>query len=66
MPEPMIRCPVCDGTTPASWRHGFGADQVYVCRECGEPIGEGRLKVMPFATRCVACQASLETMHRAA
>ena len=37
-----------------------------VCRECGEPIAEGRLKVMPFATRCVACQASLETMHRAA
>ena len=37
-----------------------------VCHECGEAIAEGRLKVMPFATRCVACQASLETMRRAA
>ena len=37
-----------------------------VCRECGEPIAEGRLKVMPFATCCVACQTSLETMRRAA
>ena len=37
-----------------------------VCRECGEAIAEGRLKVMPFATRCVACQASLETTRRAA
>ena len=37
-----------------------------VCRECGEAIAEGRLKVMPFATRCVACQASLEAERRAA
>jgi DnaK suppressor protein len=37
-----------------------------VCRECGEPIAAGRLKVMPFATRCVACQASLEAERRAA
>jgi len=37
-----------------------------VCRECGEAIGPARLKVMPFATRCVACQASLETARRAA
>jgi len=31
----MIRCPVCRETTPASWRYGFDADQVYVCRQCG-------------------------------
>ncbi len=31
-----------------------------VCRECGEPIAKARLKVMPFATRCVACQARAE------
>jgi len=37
-----------------------------VCRECGEAIAPARLKVLPFATRCVACQASLETARRAA
>jgi len=37
-----------------------------VCRDCGEPIGPARLRVMPFATRCVACQAQLETVRRAA
>jgi hypothetical protein len=38
MTEPMIRCPVCRGLTPVSWRYGFGAEQVYVCRECGESV----------------------------
>jgi DnaK suppressor protein len=37
-----------------------------ICRECGEPIAKSRLKVMPFATRCVACQAQLEGLGRAA
>jgi RNA polymerase-binding protein DksA len=37
-----------------------------VCRDCGETIAEARLKVMPFAVRCVACQASLEVARRAA
>jgi len=31
-----------------------------ICRECGEPIAKARLKILPFATRCVACQARLE------
>jgi hypothetical protein len=38
MSEPMIRCPFRGGTTPGSWRYGFGAEQVYVCRECGESV----------------------------
>jgi RNA polymerase-binding protein DksA len=37
-----------------------------ICRECGEAIAKARLKVMPFATRCVACQAKLEGLERAA
>ena len=37
-----------------------------VCRECDEAIAPARLKVLPFATRCVACQASLESTRRAA
>ena len=37
-----------------------------ICRECGEPIAKARLKVMPFATRCVACQAEQEGIRRAA
>lgn len=36
------------------------------CRDCEEPISEKRLKVMPFATRCVACQAREEDVRRAA
>jgi RNA polymerase-binding transcription factor DksA len=32
------------------------ADGSYgLCEGCGEPIGEGRLKVLPQATRCVNC-----------
>lgn len=37
-----------------------------VCRECGDPIARARLRVLPFATRCVACQARLEGLERAA
>ena len=37
-----------------------------ICRDCGAPIPEGRLRVMPFATRCVACQAQIEGLRRAA
>jgi DnaK suppressor protein len=37
-----------------------------ICRECGESIAKARLKVMPFATRCVACQARVEGLGRAA
>jgi RNA polymerase-binding transcription factor DksA len=37
-----------------------------ICRECQEPIAKSRLKVMPLATRCVACQAQLEGLGRAA
>ena len=31
-----------------------------ICRECGEEIAKARLKILPFATRCVACQGRLE------
>jgi DnaK suppressor protein len=31
-----------------------------VCEECGDEIGPGRLKVMPLARSCVACQSRLE------
>jgi DnaK suppressor protein len=37
-----------------------------VCRECGEPIAAARLKVLPFATRCVKCQANQEASRNAA
>lgn len=36
-------------------------DGVYgECAGCGEDIGEERLKTMPYATRCVKCQAAGE------
>lgn len=37
-----------------------------ICRECGEEIAQARLRVMPFAIRCVRCQASQEGFRRAA
>jgi DnaK suppressor protein len=38
-----------------------------ICEECEEPISKARLKAMPFATRCVNCQAKAEQgLRRAA
>ena len=34
-----------------------------VCEECGEEIGEKRLKVLPFARYCRDCQESFEAVH---
>jgi DnaK suppressor protein len=36
------------------------------CAECEEPIAPKRLKAMPFATRCVECQARSERLERVA
>lgn len=30
------------------------------CRECGEPIEEGRLLAKPFATLCISCKEAEE------
>jgi DnaK suppressor protein len=37
-----------------------------VCIECEEPIAPKRLKALPFATRCLACQEESERTARAA
>jgi RNA polymerase-binding transcription factor len=37
-----------------------------VCAECEEPIAPKRLKALPFATRCVECQARSERLERVA
>ncbi len=37
-----------------------------ICQDCGEAIAKARLKAMPFALRCVACQAEREQLERAA
>jgi len=44
----------------------MNAGRYGICRECDEPIPRARLKVMPFATRCVACQQQHEGLQRAA
>lgn len=46
--------------------HDIHAGRYGVCRDCGEPIAKARLKVMPFAARCVACQQHVEGLERAA
>jgi DnaK suppressor protein len=35
-----------------------------LCEDCGGQISEARLKVLPFAQRCVACQEKAETIER--
>ena len=37
-----------------------------ICGECEEPIAAKRLRALPFATRCVECQARSERFERAA
>ena len=37
-----------------------------ICAECGERIAAKRLKALPFAARCIACQAASERLARAA
>ena len=44
----------------------MNAGRYGICRECDEPIAKARLKVMPFATRCVVCQQRYEGLQRAA
>lgn len=34
-----------------------------ICEECGEPIGEKRLSVLPAATLCVICQGDKERLE---
>ncbi|MFI5294442.1 MAG: TraR/DksA family transcriptional regulator [Thermodesulfovibrionales bacterium] len=34
-----------------------------ICEECGEEIGEKRLKVLPTATLCVVCQGNKERLE---
>ena len=36
------------------------------CTECEQPIAAKRLKALPFATRCVECQARSERLERVA
>ena len=31
-----------------------------ICEECGDKVGQGRLKVMPLAKYCVTCQSRIE------
>ena len=31
-----------------------------ICQQCGEPIPEARLKIIPFAEYCVKCLESIE------
>jgi DnaK suppressor protein len=34
------------------------------CDECGEDIAESRLRALPFAERCLRCEASREDVER--
>jgi len=34
------------------------------CQECGQPIKESRLRAVPFAKLCIACQEKEETIGK--
>lgn len=34
------------------------------CEECGEPIGEARLRAWPVATHCIACKEEQERREK--
>ncbi len=36
----------------------LGTDQYGSCDQCGEPIGNERLEVLPTATTCISCAQS--------
>src|SRR5436190_1962863 len=40
----------------------FDAGRYGICQDCEEAIAPARLKVLPFTTRCVTCQAELESI----
>src|SRR5437773_11423847 len=39
-------------------------DEYGICGNCGTVIGLGRLRALPFAQRCTACQAGVEARER--
>ena len=43
----------------------FDAGRYGICQDCEETIAPARLKVMPFTTRCVRCQAATENAKAA-
>ena len=40
-------------------------ERASTCAQCGAEIAEARLKAVPFATLCRACQEALESRHAA-
>lgn len=44
--------------------HKFDTGTYGRCEECGEPIPENRLRALPAATHCIACQAKSEQQAR--
>lgn len=44
----------------------IAAGRYGICRDCGGEIPAARLRVVPFATRCVSCQARAEDLPKAA
>jgi len=36
-----------------------------MCEECGKPIEDARLEMLPFATTCVACQKKIDERRKA-
>jgi DnaK suppressor protein len=46
--------------------HDFDAGRYGLCQDCEEPIAPARLRVLPFTTRCVTCQAEMESASKAA
>ena len=49
--QAALSCVACRRAEPQEVAGGC-----IVCRDCGEPIPGARLRILPTACRCVACQ----------
>ena len=49
--QAALSCIACRRDEDQEWANGR-----VVCLDCGEPIPGARLRILPTACRCVACQ----------
>ena len=64
-----VRAAMLDSLQAREGRLRWAIERVFqgrygLCLNCGEPIGDGRLRAVPEAEHCLLCQATLESLAR--
>ena len=59
-----LRAQELEGITRALTMIELQPEDYGECEECGEAIALGRLKIMPWTTRCVRCLQRRESLHK--